>query len=86
MYEAAKMLTKLKSITEKAMTNKVESDNSRTKLMQQMTALEDFLSSDSNLSNYQIRSKSRVLEQYQQVSCNDAHWKVFEIVDDFIID
>jgi hypothetical protein len=37
------MLTKLKSIVERAMTNKVESDNGRIKLMQMMANLEDLM-------------------------------------------
>ena len=44
------MLAKLKSIVEKAMTNKVESDNSRIKLMQMMANLEDFMATDYNQS------------------------------------
>lgn len=42
------MLIKLKQIVEKAMTNKVESDNGRIKLMQMMTNLEDFMATDYN--------------------------------------
>jgi hypothetical protein len=50
------MLTKLKSIVEKAMTNKVESDNGRIKLMQMMANLEDFMATDFNQSQYKLRS------------------------------
>lgn len=42
------MLTKLKSLVEKAMTNKVESDNNRRNLMTMYCNLEDFLTSDFN--------------------------------------
>jgi hypothetical protein len=42
------MLLKLKSIVEKSMTNKVESDNSRIKLMNMLTNLEDFMATDLN--------------------------------------
>ncbi len=42
------MLFKLKSIVEKSMTNKVESDNSRIKLMNLLTNLEDFMATDLN--------------------------------------
>ena len=42
------MILKLKSIVEKSMTNKVESDNSRIKLMNMLTNLEDFMATDLN--------------------------------------
>ena len=42
------MLLKLKSIVEKSMTNKVESDNSLIKLMNMLTNLEDFMATDLN--------------------------------------
>ena len=48
LNEAHKMLLKLKSIVEKSMTNKVESDNSRIKLMNMLTNLEDFMATDLN--------------------------------------
>lgn len=68
------------------MTNKVEQDNSKTKLMQMLTSLEDFMASDLNVTNYKQRQNNRVLEKYQEVACNDAHWRHFETIDDFIID
>jgi hypothetical protein len=37
---------------ERAMTNKVEQDNSKSKLMQMLTSLEDFMASDLNAGNY----------------------------------
>lgn len=80
------MLLKLKSIVEKGMTNKVESDNSRSKLMQSLGNLEDFMTSELNQNSYKLRSKQRVLEKYTEVACNDSHWRTFETFDDFIID
>jgi hypothetical protein len=56
------MLTKLKQLVEKAMTNKVESDNNRTKFMQQLTVIEDFLTAELNLTSFKARSQSRVLD------------------------
>jgi hypothetical protein len=58
------MLVKLKSIVEKSMTNKVESDNSRIKLMNMLTNLEDFMATDLNQPFYKNRSENRVLEKY----------------------
>lgn len=46
------------------MTNKVEQDNSKTKLMQMLTSLEDFMASDLNVTNYKQRQNNRVLEKY----------------------
>jgi hypothetical protein len=80
------MLTKLKSIIEKAMTNKVESDNGRIKLMQMMANLEDFMATDFNQGQYKLRSDQRILEKYTEVANNDSHWRAFEITDDFIRD
>ena len=51
------MLSKLKSIVEKGMTNKVESDNSRTKLMQALGNLEDFMTTEANVNAYKLRSQ-----------------------------
>jgi hypothetical protein len=62
------MLIKLKSIVEKGMTNKVESDNSRIKLMQLLNSLEDFIATDLNITNYKLRSDQRVLEKYPEVT------------------
>ena len=61
------MLIKLKSIVEKAMTNKVESDNSKIKLMQMLNGLEDLMATDLNQTNYKLRSDQRVLEKYSEV-------------------
>jgi hypothetical protein len=80
------MLTKLKSIIEKAMTNKVESDNGRIKLMQMMANLEDFMATDFNQGQYKLRSDQKILEKYTEVANNDSHWRAFEITDDFIRD
>lgn len=80
------MLTKLKSVIEKAMTNKVESDNSRVKFMQMLSGLEDFMASDLNQTNYKMRSDQRVLEKYSEVTQSDSHWRTFETFDDFVID
>ena len=68
------------------MTNKVESDNNRRNLMTLYCNLEDFLTSDFNQTNFKLRSDQRVLEKYQEVSCNDTHWKTFETIDDFVIE
>lgn len=86
LAEAQKMLLKLKTCGEKAMTNKVESDNSRTKLMQSLGQLEDFLAQDLNQSHYKLRAQQKVLDKYQEVAVNDSHWKSFETFDDFAID
>ena len=80
------MLAKLKSIVEKAMTNKVESDNGRIKLMQMMANLEDFMATDFNQSQYKLRSDQRILEKYTEVANNDSHWRAFETIDDFVRD
>lgn len=68
------------------MTNKVEQDNGRRKLMQLMANLEDFMATDYNQSQYKLRSDQRILEKYGEVANNDSHWRAFEIVDDFIRD
>jgi predicted CopG family antitoxin len=85
--DAYKMLQKLKSSVERAMTNKVESDNQRSKLLQSLTQVEDFLATDLGNTQLKTRAQQKVLERYQEVACtNDAHWRAFETVDDFIID
>ena len=58
------MLVKLKSTIEKAMTNKVESDNSRTKLMQAIGNVEEFMALDLNMPVYKNRSQQKVLDRY----------------------
>lgn len=68
------------------MTNKVESDNSRIKLMQTLNNLEDLMATELGNSTYKSRSNQKVLEKYKEVACNDSHWKALELFDDFIID
>ena len=80
------MLTKLKSVVEKSMTNKVESDNSRAKLMQSLQNIEEFMTQDLNVPSYKNRAQQKILERYQEVACNESHWRTFETFDDFVID
>lgn len=44
------------------------------------------MATDLNITHYKLRSDQRVLEKYQEVACNDSHWRTFETFDDFIID
>ena len=62
--DAHKMLLKLKSSVEKAMTNKVESDNQRSKLLQALTQVEDFMATDLGNTQYKTRAQQKVLERY----------------------
>ena len=80
-----KHLTGFKSIVEKAMTNKVEIDNSKMKLFESMADLEDMIAQDLGENQFRMRSEQRILDQYKEVN-NDTHWRSLETLDDFIRD
>ena len=78
-------MTRFRSVCEKAMTNKVEYDNSKIKLLQSMSDLEDLMASELDDNRYKVRSEQRVLEKYREVN-SDTHWRALEQIDDFIRD
>ena len=55
--ESQKQLLRYRTICEKAMTNKVEYDNSKTKLFQAMADMEDFIAGDLGDGKYSARSE-----------------------------
>ena len=54
--ETTKQLLRFRSIVERAMTNKVDYDNSKVKLYEAMTDMEEFIAADLNDNRYQLRS------------------------------
>ena len=85
MNESQKHLYRLKSVVEKGMTNKVDYDNQKVKLFQEMAAMEDFIAGDLGDNRYRMRSEQRVLDKFSEVN-NDTHWRALEAVDDFVRD
>ena len=83
--ETTKQLLRFRSIVERAMTNKVDYDNSKVKLYEAMTDMEEFIAADLNDNRYQLRSDQRVLDKYAEVN-NDTHWRALEAIDDFVRD
>ena len=57
MVESQKHLLRFRSISEKAMTNKVEYDNSKVKLFQAMADMEDFIAADLGDNRFNMRSE-----------------------------
>ena len=72
-------------IVEKAMTNKVDYDQSKVRLFNTMADIEDFIASDLGQTPSQMRAEQRVLDKYSEVN-NDTHWRALETLDDFIRD
>ena len=78
-------MLRFKSVVEKALTNKVEADNAKTKCFEALADLEELLSSELNINKYKMRAEQRVLDKYRELN-NDTHWRVLETIDDFIRD
>ena len=76
---------RFKSVVEKALTNKVEFDNAKTKCFEALADMEELISSELNINKYKMRAEQRVLDKYRELN-NDAHWRVLETIDDFIRD
>jgi hypothetical protein len=78
-------MVQFKSMLEKAMTKKVESDTAKTKLFEALADLEEFLGGEISNMKYQMRAEQRVLDKFRELN-NDTHWRVLETVDDFVRD
>ena len=85
LTEQQKHLIRSKITVEKAMTNKVEYDTQKVRLLSGMADLEEFIANDLMQSNFTMRSEQRVLDKYSEVN-NDTHWRALEMIDDFIRD
>ena len=85
ILDSQKHLLRFRSIVEKAMTNKVEYDNSAVKLFEAMADMEDFIATDLGDNRVRMRSEQRVLDKFSEVN-NDTHWRALEAIDDFIRD
>lgn len=80
-----KLLSRFKSVVERAMTNKVEYDNAKVKTLECMGDLEEFIACELGLNKYKVRAEQRVLDKYVEIN-NDKHWRALEMVDDFVRD
>ena len=67
------------------MTNKVDYDTQKVRLLNGMADLEEFIANDLMQSNFTMRAEQRVLDKYSEVN-NDTHWRALEMIDDFIRD
>ena len=85
LTEQQKHLIRSKVTVEKAMTNKVDYDTQKVRLLNGMADLEEFIANDLMQSNFTMRAEQRVLDKYSEVN-NDTHWRALEMIDDFIRD
>ena len=85
LTEQQKHLIRSKITVEKAMTNKVDYDTQKVRLLNGMADLEEFIANDLMQSNFTMRAEQRVLDKYSEVN-NDTHWRALEMIDDFIRD
>ena len=87
ILDIQKLLTKFKSAIEKAMTNKVEYDNSKMNMLTAMCDIEQLLQTDLDHepNKYKMRAQQRVLASYREVN-SDKHWRALETIDDFVRD
>ena len=85
LTEQHKLLSRIKVIIEKTMTNKVEYDQSKIRLFNSMADIEEFIANDSGLTQFTMRAEQRIMDKYSEVN-NDTHWRALEILDDFIRD
>ena len=85
LTEQQKHLIRSKVTVEKAMTNKVDYDTQKVRLLNGMADLEEFIANDLMQSSFTMRAEQRVLDKYSEVN-NDTHWRALEMIDDFIRD